>query len=89
MDSVASGTPYTFQQDSAPAHTAEIVQSWLKKNGKLEREVYATHNSNMTSLKASIKSEIHKLDPAEVSTDCERFRRRLEDILEAEGGQVE
>ncbi|QQP53214.1 Transposable element tcb2 transposase [Caligus rogercresseyi] len=40
-------------------------------------------------LKASIKSEINKLDPAEVSTDCERFRRRLEDILEAEGGQIE
>ncbi|QQP50314.1 Transposable element tcb1 transposase [Caligus rogercresseyi] len=32
MDSVASGTPYTFQQNSAPAHKARIVQSWLKKN---------------------------------------------------------
>ncbi|QQP35545.1 Transposable element tcb2 transposase, partial [Caligus rogercresseyi] len=32
MDSVASGTPYTFQQDLAPAHTAKLVQSWLKKN---------------------------------------------------------
>ncbi|QQP53597.1 Transposable element tcb1 transposase [Caligus rogercresseyi] len=32
MDSVASGTPYTFQQDSAPAHKAKLVQSWLKKN---------------------------------------------------------
>ncbi|QQP49429.1 Transposable element tcb2 transposase [Caligus rogercresseyi] len=51
--------------------------------------VYATHHSNMASLKASIKSEINKLDPAEVSTDCKRFRRRLEDILEAEGGQIE
>ncbi|QQP57858.1 Transposable element tcb1 transposase [Caligus rogercresseyi] len=27
-----SGTPYTFQQDSAPAHKAKLVQSWLKKN---------------------------------------------------------
>ncbi|QQP50924.1 Transposable element tcb2 transposase [Caligus rogercresseyi] len=25
MDSVASGTPYTFQQDSAPAHRAKLV----------------------------------------------------------------
>ncbi|QQP58452.1 Uncharacterized protein FKW44_003775 [Caligus rogercresseyi] len=25
MDSVASGTPYTFQQDSAPTHTAKLV----------------------------------------------------------------
>ncbi|QQP51944.1 Transposable element tcb1 transposase [Caligus rogercresseyi] len=32
MASVASGTPYTFQKDSAPAHTAKLVQSWLKKN---------------------------------------------------------
>ncbi|QQP55469.1 Transposable element tcb1 transposase, partial [Caligus rogercresseyi] len=26
------GHPYTFQQDSALAHTAKLVQSWLKKN---------------------------------------------------------
>ncbi|QQP42463.1 Transposable element tcb1 transposase [Caligus rogercresseyi] len=32
MDSVASRTPYTFQQDSTPAHKAKLVQSWLKKN---------------------------------------------------------
>ncbi|QQP35593.1 Transposable element tcb1 transposase [Caligus rogercresseyi] len=32
MDSVASGTPYTFQQDSAPTHKANLVQSWLTKN---------------------------------------------------------
>ncbi|QQP41446.1 Uncharacterized protein FKW44_015816 [Caligus rogercresseyi] len=31
-DFVASGTPYTFQQDSAPAQKAKLVQSWLKKN---------------------------------------------------------
>ncbi|QQP35926.1 Transposable element tcb1 transposase [Caligus rogercresseyi] len=31
MDSVASGPPYTFQQDSAPAHKAKLVQSWLKE----------------------------------------------------------
>ncbi|QQP36618.1 Uncharacterized protein FKW44_021773, partial [Caligus rogercresseyi] len=32
MDFVASGTPYTFQQDSAPAHKTKFVQSWSKKN---------------------------------------------------------
>ncbi|QQP50228.1 Transposable element tcb1 transposase [Caligus rogercresseyi] len=32
MDFVASGTPYTFQQDSAPAHKAKLVHFWLKKN---------------------------------------------------------
>ncbi|QQP48989.1 Transposable element tcb2 transposase [Caligus rogercresseyi] len=32
MDSVASGTPYTFQQDSAPAHKVKLVHFWLKKN---------------------------------------------------------
>ncbi|QQP34929.1 Uncharacterized protein FKW44_022989 [Caligus rogercresseyi] len=57
--------------------------------GKLKREVCSTHHSNVASLKASIKSEMNKLDPAEVSTACEKFRRRLEDILEAEGGHIE
>ncbi|QQP52578.1 Transposable element tcb2 transposase [Caligus rogercresseyi] len=85
--------PWMDFQDSAPAHKAKLVQSWLKKNvpnfwdfntwppnspdlnpcdyylkGKLEREVSATHHSNVASLKASIKSEMNKLDPAEVST---------------------
>ncbi|QQP53980.1 Uncharacterized protein FKW44_006644 [Caligus rogercresseyi] len=32
IDSVASRTPYTFQQDSAPAQKAKLAQSWLKKN---------------------------------------------------------
>ncbi|QQP38250.1 Transposable element tcb2 transposase, partial [Caligus rogercresseyi] len=32
MNSVGSWTPYTFQQDSVPAHKAKLVQSWLKKN---------------------------------------------------------
>ncbi|QQP36912.1 Transposable element tcb1 transposase [Caligus rogercresseyi] len=31
-DFVPSGTPYTFQQVSTPAHKAKLVQSWLKKN---------------------------------------------------------
>ncbi|QQP41461.1 Uncharacterized protein FKW44_015845, partial [Caligus rogercresseyi] len=31
-DFEASGTPYAFQQDSASAHKAKLVQSWLKKN---------------------------------------------------------
>ncbi|QQP38347.1 Uncharacterized protein FKW44_018901 [Caligus rogercresseyi] len=35
------------------------------------------------------QSEMKKLDPAEVSTDCGRFRRSLEGILEAEGGHIE
>ncbi|QQP49525.1 Transposable element tcb1 transposase, partial [Caligus rogercresseyi] len=57
--------------------------------GKLEREVCATHHSNVAPLKASIKLETNKLDLAEVSTACGRFRRRLEDILEAEGGHID
>ncbi|QQP36091.1 Transposable element tcb1 transposase [Caligus rogercresseyi] len=52
-------------------------------------EVCAPHHNNVASLKASIKSEMNKLDPAEVSTACGRFRRRLEDILEVEGGHIE
>ncbi|QQP53123.1 Transposable element tcb1 transposase, partial [Caligus rogercresseyi] len=62
MDSVASGTPYTFQQDSAPAHKAKLVQSWLKRIPDLNPCYYYF---NVTSLKASIKSEMNKLDPAE------------------------
>ncbi|QQP53830.1 Transposable element tcb1 transposase, partial [Caligus rogercresseyi] len=101
MDFVAYGTPYTFQQDSAPAHKSKLVQYWLKKNlpnfwdfntwpqqprpePMRLRLVCATHHSNVASLKASIKSEMNKLDPVEVSTACGRFKRRLEDILEAE-----
>ena len=32
MRSVAAGRPFTFQQDSAPAHKSKKVQAWLKAN---------------------------------------------------------
>jgi len=32
METVASGRPYVFQQDSAPVHTSHLVQNWLSDN---------------------------------------------------------
>ena len=32
IDRVAQGRPYVFQQDSAPAHKAEVTQEWLAQN---------------------------------------------------------
>jgi len=32
MEIVASGRPYVFQQDGAPAHTSHLVQNWLSDN---------------------------------------------------------
>jgi len=32
MKTVASGRPYIFQQDDAPAHTSYLVQNWLSDN---------------------------------------------------------
>ena len=32
IDSVTKGTPYVFQQDSAPAHAAKKTQEWCKAN---------------------------------------------------------
>ena len=32
LDRVANGRPYVFQQDSAPAHKAQVTQNWLAGN---------------------------------------------------------
>ena len=32
MDEVASGRPYIFQQDGAPARTSSLVQNWMSAN---------------------------------------------------------
>ena len=32
MDQVAGGSPYIWQQDGAPAHTAKKVQDWCEEN---------------------------------------------------------
>lgn len=32
MEDIASGRPYVFQQDGAPAHTSHLVQNWLSDN---------------------------------------------------------
>ncbi|QQP55037.1 Transposable element tcb2 transposase [Caligus rogercresseyi] len=99
------GTPMSILakkrgQDSTPAHKAKLVQSCLKKNfpNFWEFNTWPPNSPdlnpcdyyfNVASLKASTKSEMKKLDPAEVFTACGRFRRRLKGILEAEGGHIE
>ena len=32
METVASGRPYVFQQDSSLAHTSHLIQNWLSDN---------------------------------------------------------
>ncbi|QQP53540.1 Transposable element tcb1 transposase [Caligus rogercresseyi] len=98
-ESVASGTPYTFQKDSVPAHKAKLVQSWLKKNvpnfwdfntcpnSPDLNYVTTTCRKQCGVLKASIKSEMNKVDPAGFLVRGSGVR--LEDIFEAEGGHIE
>ncbi|QQP51059.1 Hypothetical protein FKW44_012274, partial [Caligus rogercresseyi] len=94
MDSVASGTrthssrtwrPPTRQTCSVLAEEECAQLLGLQHLAPQQPDLnLCDYYFNTASLKASIKSEINKLDPAEVSMDCESFRCRLEDILEAE-----
>lgn len=105
---------YVFQQDGAPAHTAEKSRRWLKNNltdfwdkdvwppfspdlnpldygiwGVMEREACATHHNSLETLKASITEAWDNLSDEFVVKTCRSFRRRLEMVVEADGGYIE
>ncbi|QQP39898.1 Uncharacterized protein FKW44_013758, partial [Caligus rogercresseyi] len=62
--------PNFWDFNTWPSNSPDLNTFDYYLQGKLEREVCVTHHSSVASLKASIKSKMIKLDPAEVSTAC-------------------
>lgn len=114
METVASGRPYLFQQDGAPAHTSHLVQNWLTDNvdmfwskdfwppnspdlnpldyyvwGVIERQTNKCRHPNTNSLRAAIESEFTTLNSDQLKLACSCFRRRIEQVIEAQGGYIE
>lgn len=114
IETIAGDRHYVFQQDGAPAHTANKTQAWLKKNlkefwskdiwppsspdcnpcdyflwGVCEREVNKRPHNTKDSLMAKITEVMANLNKTMVSSACQRFRSRIERVVEAEGGFIE
>ncbi|CAK9807113.1 Transposable element Tcb1 transposase [Anthophora quadrimaculata] len=114
METTASGRPYLFQQDGAPAHTSHLVQNWLSDNvdmfwskdfwppnspdlnpldyyvwGVIERQTNKCRHPNVNSLRAAIESEFATIKHDQLKSACSRFRARIEQVIEAEGGYIE
>lgn len=55
--------PYTFQQDSAPSHKANITQDWLKNNvsGFISREQWTSNSPDLNPLDYSIWGELQTM----------------------------
>ena len=95
---VAGGSPWMWQQDSAPAHKSKETQRWLQEClNPLDHchWSYVENISNMTphNTKVSLIAAIHlvfaELPPALVEKACSQFRIRIEAVIEAEGGYIE
>jgi hypothetical protein len=105
---------YVFQQDGAPAHTANRTQEWLAANmanfwpktiwppsspdlnpldysvwSVLESKACATPHSNVEALKASIVRAWRSLSKEYIVSTCLSFRRRVETVIEMDGGLFE
>lgn len=114
MDKCSNGRPYVFQQDSAPAHTSNLVQGWLEENlpmfwskhfwppnspdlnpldyyvwGTLERETNKSSHNTVESLKRAITTAAANMLADEVEHACSRFRKRIEQVIEAKGSWIE
>jgi len=109
METVASGRPYVFQQDGAPAYMSHLVQNWLSDNidmfwskefwppnsldlnpldyymwSVVERVTKSRH-PNVTSLRTAIEAAFADIDSATLQRACERFRWRIEAVIETDG----
>jgi len=114
METVASGRPYIFQQDCAPAHTSHLVQNWLSDNvdmfwskefwppnspdlnpldyhvwSVVERIINKSQHPNVTSLRTAIETAFVDMNSATLQRACERFRSRIEAVIQANGGYID
>jgi hypothetical protein len=62
IDIVASGRPYVFQQDGAPAHTSHLVQNWLCDNMSMfwSKEFWPPNNPDLNPLDYFVWSVIER-----------------------------
>jgi len=113
VETVASGRPYVFQQDGAPAHTNHLVQNWLSDNidifwskefwpsnssdlnpldyyvwSVVERVANKSRHPNVTSLRITIEATFADIHSA-IQRACERFKSRIEAVIEVDGGYIE
>ncbi|KMQ88024.1 transposable element tcb1 transposase [Lasius niger] len=63
MDTVASGKPYIFQQDGAPAHTSHLVQNWLSDNVDMfwSKEFWPPNSPDLNPLNYYVWSVIERV----------------------------
>lgn len=54
-----------------------------------ERDTNKVRHPNTDSLKKAIQSQFRKMRGAELKGACQRFRQRLEAVVEADGGYIE
>ncbi|KAL4113434.1 hypothetical protein QTP88_017053 [Uroleucon formosanum] len=84
------GKNWTFQQDSAPAHKAEITQRWLET---LEyfRVFYACSkpHQNIEPLKADLVKSAASISLEVVRAVIDKWPDRLKKCLDANGGHFE
>ena len=109
---MAKGSPFTFQQDGAPAHTANKVQQWLRDNvdfwdksmwppqspdlnpldfsvwWHVESKACAARHPNVEALKSTVNKVWADMSEEYLIKVCKDFRRRLEAVIEANGGHI-
>ncbi|KAK6037715.1 hypothetical protein COOONC_24780 [Cooperia oncophora] len=90
-----NGRPWTFQQDSALAHKAKVVQAWCKtssrqKNGRHQQGLRQhIPTPNLDSLKAALIREWDEIDDALLRPVIDAFPKRLRAVVRAKGGRIE
>jgi len=57
--------------------------------GVVERFTNKARHPNVASLHAAIEAAFIKMDRAQLTTACSRFRKRIEAVIEAQGSYIE
>ena len=95
---VASGRPWVWQQDSAPAHKSKETQAWLQK--ECSDFVSFSHCPpsfpDVNPLDYFVWSYVENITnmsshntKASLIAACSQLRIRIEAVIEAEGGYIE
>ena len=70
---VAAGRPYVFQQDGAPAHTSNPVQSWLHNNVPefWPKDLWPPYSPDLNPLDYYVWSVIERVSNKRAHTDTQ------------------
>jgi hypothetical protein len=89
-----NGSPWSFQQDSAPSHGSNMTQNWIQGHipAFISKNEWPSRSPDLNPLDFSVWAILEcrvAISQEMLRDSCGAFPRRLEAIIKNKGGHIE